>query len=298
MNDQKSKQTFSEQEDAEQGFPRYREYIGGLPFKKKVIEFLNVACDRYVDEKQDIIYDTFTLFEREKYRNQYEDIVESVKDTYNLIVEQYRTLLDEQKKAESDIREVFVFERNINWINSIIRDLQESLNQAEGHEHKEDIRATLDKLKSYNSPVVPIRTTFNEETGRIEVNFEYFERGFKLNLQNIENLMSNIKALFISIRSFLEEIKRKDFYPKFAKNVEQTIKDNDIIQEQFSSTVGNQIRKKTKNSRTPDDDILLLLIETNERRGYTFPDYSKIEPEKNLTSYCMKEWKNRTRNKR
>lgn len=277
--------------DAKEGFPRYCQYVEQLTFKEKIIEYINVSTKPKGKERHEIIYNSFDFKQRKDFRDKYEDIIETVHTVYNMIVNEVRAINEFAGKAESNLREVFVYESNIRWFNFLLASSISSLN---GREPDEQTSFLLREIESYRSPIEQIKVTKNEKSGLLEIDFEEFSPSIKNNIESIRVLMSSSKALFASTRSFLEEVKLKYLFPSYMKEAELYLNGFEVRNEYFSSFRGNQIRKKPKNARTKHEVFLLDVIEKNESRGFTFPIYANVEPDETLRDYCKKEWLRRT----
>jgi len=285
MNDEQINKYKEDEIDAKQGFPRYRERIANMTFKKKVIEYLSVNNERNNEQKQSIIFDSFSISEKNKFFEKYSRQIQTIVLTYNRIVHEVRTMNAFREPLEANLREVYVHERNVEWLNKLIKNVGTRLS---GKENDEDLLYILKEVKTYKSPVVALKTTVNVETGLYELDTSGFNGRITSDIQVIETCMKNIKAFFMSLRSFLDEQKIKDLFPSYAKDLELYVEGFNVINDCFSSKKGNIIRRKSKWTRSKFESSLLERIEDNERRGYAFPDYTTVQPVESFMNESFK----------
>lgn len=272
--------------DAEQGFPMFFRRIENMTFKKKVIEYVFISKDQFSQQKQDIIYNSFSYLEKEKFNEKYFGIIRTIQETYNLIVHQVRLMYNTREQVEANLREIFVHECNIKWLNDIIKEAEKSLQEREGND--KNLSLIVKMLKTYESPVSVLKVYIDKDSGLLVFDSSGFDQRIISDIQTIVCCMQVVKALFISFRDFVEEHKSKDLYPPYMKDIEIEVKCFDVINEIFSSRKANIIRKKSKKTRSEYESSLLKEIEANEGKGYSFPDYETILPDECHINDCNK----------
>lgn len=269
---------FDEQQDAKEGFPKFREYIGSLSFKQRTVLFLNTTGS-YSYDKTKIIFESFTPRQQDIFNDNYADIDTTVRKVYSKIIKILNSIQHHCNELEKTIRDIFIFESNTEWTNEIIKDIKEYIPESKD---VPSLLLLLHRLETYVSPYKLIKVEINKETGLYKVDSSYFDYKIKMAYDCIRDDFAICKAYLICIRSFLESIGKNKLLPHYVKDVERILLSFGISNEEFSSKEGNRIRKIPKKKRSEQDVSLLEKIEFNEKRGFAFPDYTTVEPNEHM----------------
>lgn len=282
--------------DRKEGFPRYREYVSTLSFKERVFAFLNLSdVDMY--EKSKVIYYTFTEKQQDIFEEKYIHTDKVLREMYARIVDKWNRAVRVEGYAENYLRDIIIHERNAKWFNHIIKDIEDALQDMKQEHSTDKLFTILQNVKSYRSPQKEVVVSINSDTGLYEVDSSELGQTVMFDLIEIKEIFDSVKTYFFDIRSFLESKKQKHLFPEYLRSMERSFQHFDTNIPECSIREAKEIRKVPKKKRTPEQNYLLSKIETNERRGYTFPDYADaiINEEVMKHSTCLKIWKEITK---